>query len=81
MANVLMLQRYPAGTNIVIQGDLASSFYLVKEGVVRVICNGNEVNQLTEGQYFGEAALISSSQPRNSTVQAVTECAVLAMGR
>jgi cGMP-dependent protein kinase len=81
VAGVLIQQKYSPGERIVMQGDPASSFYIIKSGLVRVLVNAQEVNRLGVGASFGEAALVSSSQPRNATVKVVEECVVLALGR
>lgn len=81
MANVLIQQKYHRGDKIVIQGDPASSFYILKSGTANVIVNNQQTGTLTTGGYFGEAALISSSQLRNATIAADSDCTVLALGR
>ena len=59
---------------IIKQGDKADYFYIIKSGSCRVIRNaeetGNkelEIAQITEGNSFGEDALISET-PRNATI-------------
>lgn len=81
VASVLIQHVYHNGEKIVIQGDQASSFYIIKDGTVQVFENGTKVATLTNGMYFGQAALVSSTQKRNATVQADGQCTLLALGR
>ena len=64
------------------QGDPGDLFYLIRNGTVDVrIHDGRQekkVAELTEGQYFGEAALITN-EPRNATVIAKEESVFYAL--
>jgi CRP-like cAMP-binding protein len=40
VARVLIQQTYHKGNKIVVQGDPASSFYIIKSGAVRILLNG-----------------------------------------
>jgi ABC-type lipoprotein export system ATPase subunit len=62
----LQPQRYPPGSVIIQKGGPADKFYIVTRGYVEVILqtpDGQEftVSRIEEGQYFGEAGLISGS--------------------
>ena len=67
-----MNEVYRMGDDIVTQGDQASSYYLIKEGEVQVIINGENVNVLKEGGTFGESALFEDTT-RGGTCRARSE--------
>lgn len=74
---------YQAGATIVTQGKGGEGFFIVYSGkvdVVRERADGNKavVNQLTDGDFFGEMALLDDG-PRTATCVAVglTKCLVL----
>jgi serine/threonine protein phosphatase PrpC len=52
---------------IVEQGDIGDTLYVVVQGQVSVIVDGNEVAVLGEGEHFGELALVDS-EPRSATI-------------
>jgi len=67
------------------QGETGDTFYVLKEGCVRILENGVEVSRLTADRasnpYFGEKALFRN-QPRAATVVVQSESAcVLALDR
>jgi CRP-like cAMP-binding protein len=68
---------YPAGYVVFRQGDPGDTFYLVSQGRlslwVRKMLSEKKVADLHPMDYFGEAALLSSS-PRSATVKAETDC-------
>lgn len=49
------------------QGDFAHDFYLIVRGSVQVLVNGNKVNTIPQGGFFGEIGVIAST-PRTATV-------------
>ena len=66
---------------IVREGDDADSFYLIREGYVRVVkaMTGGEqrtVAYLKDGSYFGETALLSANR-RNATIIAMGKVEVI----
>lgn len=70
---------YDRGQIIFRQGELGDCAYFIQSGEVEVIhqLNGSEnvVATLSEGEYFGEKALISSA-PRAATIRAATQTRV-----
>lgn len=66
------------------QGDEGDCTYFIHSGEVEVVQkqNGREqiVATLSAGQYFGEAALITS-KPRNATVRAVNATKLAVLGK
>ncbi len=58
------------GQVVMRQGEIGDTLYVVVQGQVRVLVAGREVAILSEGEHFGELALIGSD-PRSATVEAV----------
>lgn len=64
---------YQEGHEIIKQGDVGNTFYLLLEGQVDILVKGEHdgevlVNQLSKGSYFGEMALMGNKR-RNATVR------------
>ena len=72
-------QIYDSGQIIFRQGELGDCAYFIQSGEVEVIRfeNGSEklIAKLSEGEYFGEKALIQSA-PRSTTTRAATQTRV-----
>lgn len=76
---------YPAGSEIIVQGQPGEHFFIVKAGeaiVYQADANGERkrVNHLFKADYFGEQALLRS-EPRTATVVAHTDVTCLMLGR
>ncbi|MEZ6103746.1 MAG: ATP-binding cassette domain-containing protein [Pirellulaceae bacterium] len=73
IADQMDLEEHPTAAVIIQQGDVGDKFYLIREGSVNVsIRDGDksrEVATLKEGEFFGEAALLTGER-RNATVTA-----------
>ena len=69
-----------AEAEIVIQGEIADRFYVIKEGTVQVTKDGKLLGTLGRDDYFGEIALLRD-RPRTATVTAVTDLSLLALDR
>jgi putative ABC transport system ATP-binding protein len=75
VAEKMVSQSFPAGAVLFRQGDVGDKFFLIRSGVVDVYKDygtPNEVllNSMSEGQFFGEIALISEHGRRTATVVA-----------
>ena len=66
----------PAGKVLIRQGDLGDDLMVVVKGLVNVERDGDKVNKLGPGEFFGEIALIERG-PRTATVTAETPCRLL----
>ena len=68
---------YAAGATVIVQGDSVTGFkafspagvemHVVLDGGARVLVNGEQVNRLAEGDYFGELSLIDG-HPRSADI-------------
>ncbi len=67
-----------AGTDVIRQGDVGDRFYVVDAGTFAILVDGSQIDETTEGGYFGEIALLHDV-PRTATVRATTEAAVWAL--
>ncbi len=78
IADRLTTEVISKGTRIIREGDEGSSFYIIKEGTVKVcarIEGENEeiiLTRLKAGDHFGEMALISG-EPRSASIYATTD--------
>lgn len=76
IAEKVNLVEYEPGQNIVNEGEIGDSFYLIKEGRVRVLKRTDEdsselvLSELGQAEGFGEMSLIID-QPRSATVRAI----------
>jgi ABC-type lipoprotein export system ATPase subunit/CRP-like cAMP-binding protein len=64
---------YEEGQDIIKQGEVGDTFYLMLDGQVDILVKGEHgievlVNQLSRGSYFGEMALMGNKR-RNATVR------------
>lgn len=69
-----------AGQEIVRQGDPGDRFYLIHSGQFEVSRDGRTVARLGEGDFFGEAALITGGE-RNATVRALEAAELFSLGK
>ncbi len=71
---------YDAGAAIVRQGDPgARGFYLILEGRVDVLREGNKVAEMGTGEFFGEMALLLEDTARTADVTAAQQTTCLVM--
>ncbi|MGH6692501.1 MAG: cyclic nucleotide-binding domain-containing protein, partial [Gammaproteobacteria bacterium] len=73
-------EHYEAGETIFHQGDLGDRLYVIRRGSVEVVRDGERLNVLGAGAYFGEMALLAS-KPRNATIRAVEATDVLTVAK
>lgn len=72
-----------AGQVLFREGDAANSLYVVVDGAVVPIAEGDRRRKLAvleRGQFFGEIGLMTK-QPRNATIEALVETKLLAIDR
>ena len=70
----------PRANDVVVEGDVGDTFYVIDAGSFEVRVGGEPVRTLGEGDHFGEIALLRDV-PRTATVHAVTDGAVWTLDR
>jgi CRP-like cAMP-binding protein len=89
VARALQARQVPKGKDIVTQGDMGDTFFIIQEGQVEVLVTDQRqaseegltpraVDEMGPGDYFGEAALLTQ-EPRNATCRAKTDVVVLCL--
>jgi CRP-like cAMP-binding protein len=66
----------PAGTELTRQGEYAREFFIILDGAAEVVRDGERVNTLGPGDFFGEVGLLSSTW-RVAAVVALTPMRLL----
>jgi ATP-binding cassette subfamily B protein len=83
-AELAMMERYTIGEDIVRQGEISNTLYIVTAGKVEVIIEHEgverRVNILNAGDYFGETSLITA-EPRSATVRAMAPTQVYTISK
>ncbi len=77
------VNQFEPGDRIITQGEPGDLLYVLVEGEVVVLREGNprlELTRLTEGAFFGEIAILTK-YPRTTTVEAATSTTVLEISR
>uniref|UniRef100_A0A665UPF5 cAMP-dependent protein kinase type II regulatory subunit n=1 Tax=Echeneis naucrates TaxID=173247 RepID=A0A665UPF5_ECHNA len=83
VVDVLSTKVYNDSQQIIAQGDLADSFYIVESGQVRITMKRSreeevDITTCSRGQYFGELALVTN-KPRAASAYAVGSVKCLVM--
>ena len=66
------------GKMVVRAGEPTGPMYLVERGRLRIVRDGADLEYLHAGDFFGELSLLHHG-PREATVEALTECRLLAL--
>jgi CRP-like cAMP-binding protein len=79
LADLATAVDFPAGHVIARQGEIGTGFFVVVEGMVRVVRDGEVVAKLGHGEFFGELSVLDR-MPRNASVvaESATSCLALA---
>ena len=79
LAEVATPVDFPVGHVIARQGEIGTGFFVVIDGLVRVVRDGEVVVRLGPGEFFGELSVLDR-MPRNASVlaDAPTTCLALA---
>ena len=73
--NAMQTETYAAGSTIIQQGDMGDYFYIVSQGTVGFVKDGEDAGSCTRGAAFDELALLYDA-PRAATCVAKTEVQV-----
>ena len=84
IADQMVVHEADAGDQVLRQGDPGDLFYLIRSGAVDVVVDeqgkDKKVAELRQGQYFGEAALITD-EPRNASIVARESSVFYTLGK
>lgn len=74
----IMKVAYKADDFIFLEGDHEAHFYIIEKGSVQIFTkkpNGERVNimDISEGESFGEFALLDKGAPRSASAKALTD--------
>jgi CRP-like cAMP-binding protein len=78
LAKLAREQRYEPGATIVSSGASGHGLYIIKEGNVSVVRDGQKVASMGPGQFFGEISVLDGG-PRTADVKADTETTCLTL--
>jgi len=80
VAEVVKSESFPAGTNIISEGDAGDRAFFLEEGTASAMKAGEKVMGYNKGDYFGELALLNDA-PRAATVQAESDVVCVSVDR
>jgi CRP-like cAMP-binding protein len=72
LASGMRVRTASEGEDLVRAGESAVAFFVVLEGELSVLVEGQEVRRLVPGDHFGEVALLAPDARRTATVRAAT---------
>jgi len=79
VASELVFERLDGDRTVFEEGDKGDRFYILARGKVEVITrSGKQLAVLTDGDFFGEIALIDDV-PRNATIRTLVPCSFLTL--
>lgn len=78
--SIATTRTFPAGREIVIEGQPGEELFIVIRGRVAIEKNGVEIAELRAGGHFGEMGLIDNA-PRSATVRATEPTRVMVVSR
>jgi len=79
LARVLDEFSSPEGTTLVSQGDYGYEFMVIEEGTVDVFRDGEKIDDMGPGDFFGELAVIAAGGQRNATIIATSPVKMLSL--
>ncbi|MEP6787896.1 MAG: ABC transporter transmembrane domain-containing protein [Acidobacteriota bacterium] len=78
VAGELVFERLDSDRLVFEEGDQGEKFYILARGKVEVMRHGKPLAVLTDGDFFGEIALINNV-PRNASVRTLVPCSFLTL--
>uniref|UniRef100_A0A7R9ZXB3 cGMP-dependent protein kinase n=1 Tax=Pyrodinium bahamense TaxID=73915 RepID=A0A7R9ZXB3_9DINO len=76
LLNKLTLTKYAKGGQVIQQGEIGSTFFIIKSGEVNIFRDGTNVRTLGGNSYFGERALLMD-EVRSATAEVCSDEAYL----
>ena len=77
VAEAALERSYPAGREMIRQGEMTDAFYVILEGSADVVRDDTVINRLSEGEFFGEMGALDAgpgySLARNASLVVVDE--------
>ena len=67
------------GATLVSQGEYGYEFMVIEEGTVDVFRNGEKIDEMGPGDFFGELAVIAAGGQRNATIVATSPAKMLSL--
>ena len=80
LAKVTAVTPYEEGAEVVKQGSMGSTFYVLLEGRAKVVRSGRTLSHLSAGDFFGEISVLDGG-PRTATVLAEAPLRCLTLDR
>ncbi|MCR9206413.1 MAG: Stp1/IreP family PP2C-type Ser/Thr phosphatase [Halobacteriovoraceae bacterium] len=77
---IIQIRNIEPGTQIITEGKTGEDMFVILKGHVTVLVQGQKVNKLKPGQFFGEMSLIDKS-PRSASIITVDEVKVMRLTR
>ncbi len=71
LAGATTVRTHAPGDAIVVEGELGDRYYVIESGEVEVLRGGTVIDEMQDGDGFGEVALLDAA-PRNATIVART---------
>ncbi|HEX2626584.1 MAG TPA: cyclic nucleotide-binding domain-containing protein [Candidatus Limnocylindrales bacterium] len=68
--------QFPAGTALMLEGEIGDGFYVILDGTVRIDRGARQIRSMTAGGFLGEIALLEK-KPRTATATAVSDVVAL----
>jgi CRP-like cAMP-binding protein len=68
------------GKTLCSKGDLAHEFFVIEDGTAKVVRDGQYLDELGPGDFFGEMGLLEEA-PRNADVIATTPVRLMVLSR
>ena len=79
IARHAQIAELPAGVDLVKEGEPGDALFIILDGDAVVHRDGEELNKVGPGAYFGELAILDG-EPRSATVVAETDVKVAVIG-